>query len=172
MKDNLPENSDKTLAAVCGIYCEACTLYIASTQEPARLKNLAEYFGLPEEEIRCFGCRSEKKSPFCKAECKMFDCAIEHGVDFCCECTDYPCDTLKKFQSEAPHRIELFDDLDCIKQKGLKQWLKEVRENYSCPKCGTLNSAYDLSCRKCGAKPGCEYVAKHKPAIEKALKRR
>ena len=32
---------DKTLAAVCGLYCEACSLYIATKEDPARLTALA-----------------------------------------------------------------------------------------------------------------------------------
>ena len=30
----------------------------------------------------------------------------------------------------------------------------EVKERYTCPSCGTLNSAYDLKCRSCGHEPG------------------
>jgi hypothetical protein len=30
---------------------------------------------------------------------------------------------------------------------------------------GTLNSAYDTVCRKCGTTPSCEYVKQHQPEI-------
>lgn len=43
-KDNCPGKPDKTLAAVCGLYCEACTLFIATKEDPARLKGLARDF--------------------------------------------------------------------------------------------------------------------------------
>ena len=170
MKDNHQTNSEKTVAAVCGLYCEACTLFIATKEDPARLKQLAKRFGLPEEEMKCYGCRSEKRGPYCHTLCKMYDCAMERGIDFCSECTDYPCDNLKQFQSEAPHRIELWDDLTYIKEKGWEVWMKEARAKYSCPKCAAINSAYDLNCRKCGSDPSCGYVAKHRLAIETALK--
>jgi len=39
---------DKKLAAVCGLYCEACSLYIATTEDPARLTALAKLFRVPE----------------------------------------------------------------------------------------------------------------------------
>jgi predicted RNA-binding Zn-ribbon protein involved in translation (DUF1610 family) len=53
---------------------------------------------------------------------------------------------------------------------GYKQWLEEIRGNYTCPQCGSINSAYDLKCRKCGEEPSCNFVARHKQAIEQVLK--
>jgi hypothetical protein len=100
----------------------------------------------------------------------MFPCAADRGIDFCVECEEYPCDDLKRFQAERPHRIELWDDLERIGTIGYKQWLKEIRGNYTCPRCRSINSAYDLKCRKCGEEPSCDYAAKHKQAIEQVLK--
>lgn len=160
---------DKKLAAVCGLYCEACTLFIATKEDQARLERLAERFQLSEEAIKCCGCRSDKRGPYCE-KCKMFACAAEREIDFCVECTEYPCIDLKMFQSKAPHRIELWDDLERIKTISYKYWLNEIRENYTCPQCRSINSAYDLKCRKCGEEPSCAYVAKHKRAIEQFLK--
>ncbi|MCP4151443.1 MAG: DUF3795 domain-containing protein [bacterium] len=170
-KENQPEELDKTLAAVCGLYCEGCTLYIATMEDPARLKELAARFQLTEEAISCYGCRSHKRGPYCQ-ECKMVSCAAERGIDFCIECEEYPCKELKEFQAEKLHRIELFDDLERIKSVGYKKWLQERRENYSCPQCTIINSAYDMKCRKCGEEPANNYVAKNKQAIEEFLKNR
>lgn len=48
---------DKSLAAVCGLFCPACTFYIGSTADPDRLKRLAERSQHPIiEEIECHGC--------------------------------------------------------------------------------------------------------------------
>jgi len=163
--------SDKTLAAVCGLYCEACTLFIATKEDPERLKGLAKRFQLSEEAVKCYGCRSAKRGPYCE-KCKMFSCAAERGIDFCVECAEYPCGDLKQFQSEMPHRIELWDNLEQIGAVGYEQWLKDIRWNYTCPQCRSINSAYDSNCRKCGEEPSCDYVAKHKLAIETYLKNR
>ena len=84
-KENHPGEVDKKLAAVCGLYCEACTLFIATKEDPARLKGLAARFQLSEEAIKCYGCRSAKRGPYCE-KCKMFACAAERGIDFCIEC--------------------------------------------------------------------------------------
>jgi len=40
-EENHSKDSDKKYAAVCGLYCEACSWFIATTEEPERLKRLA-----------------------------------------------------------------------------------------------------------------------------------
>jgi hypothetical protein len=170
-EENCSMESDKKLAAVCGLYCKACSLFIATTEDPARLKMMAERFKLSEEAVKCYGCRSAKRGPYCEI-CKMSACAAERGLDFCIECSEYPCDDLKQFQSAMPHRIGLWDNLKRIRAIGYERWLKETEGNYTCPKCLTINSTYDLKCRKCGKEPSCDYVAKHGQAIEQFLKNR
>ncbi len=168
-EEKQPDVLDMKLAAVCGLYCGACIFYIATNEDLERLKRLATQINLSEEVIKCYGCRSDRRLYSCE-KCKMFACATERGIDFCIECSEYPCDDLKQFQSAMPHRIELWADLERIKSIGVKQWLKEIQENYSCPQCQIINSAYDLTCRKCGEEPSCNYLAKHKQAIEQYLK--
>jgi hypothetical protein len=171
LKENHSEKLDKTYAAVCGLYCEACSWFIATTEDPVRLKRLAAQLHFSEEESKCYGCRSDKRLSYCE-KCKMSACVAERGIDFCSECEEYPCDDLRQFQSAMPHRIELWDNLVRIKSIGYQNWLKEIRNNYACPRCRTINSAYDLKCRKCGEEPSCDYVVKQRQAIEEYLKNR
>jgi hypothetical protein len=166
---NPSEESDKKLAAVCGLYCEACSWFIATTEDSERFRRLAAQLHFSEEESRCYGCRSDKRLPYCE-RCSIFACAAERGIDFCSECEEYPCDDLKEFQSAMPHRIELWTNLERIKSIGYRRWLEEIRENYACPRCQSINSTYDLKCRKCGGEPSCNYVAKHKEVIEQYLR--
>lgn len=161
--------TDLTTAAVCGLYCEACTLYIATFEDPKRLKDLAQRFGVSEAEVRCLGCRSDKRGPYCKI-CKMFDCAARQDLRFCGECAQYPCADLRQFQSELPHRLELWQDLERIRDSGVMAWRTHAKANHSCPDCGTINSAYDLDCRHCGRSPSCPFVERHRQAIEAVLR--
>ena len=170
-QETTPPTPTKTLAAVCGLYCQACSLYIATREDPARLRRIADQFHLSEEEVRCLGCRSHKRGPYCQ-QCRMSACSRERGLDFCSECQDYPCDDLKQFQGERPHRLELWSSLARIKAVGFERWSEEMREHYACPSCHTLNSAYDLKCRACGAEPSCGFVAAHKSTIEAHLRAR
>lgn len=161
--------TDKKLAAVCGLYCEACRWFIATAEDPETLKRLAAQRNYTEEQSRCYGCRSDKRIAYCE-NCKMFACAAQRGIDFCGECEAYPCEELKQFQSAMPHRIELWANLERIKSVGYQQWLREIRGHYTCPRCQTINATYDLKCRKCGEDPSCDYVAEHKQEIEQFLK--
>lgn len=156
---------DKSKAAVCGLFCPACTLYIGTQDDPGRLEFLAAAFNLPVEDVKCDGCRAGRRSFYCRDACTMYKCAADRGLDFCGSCPDYPCQELKDFQCAMPHRIELWQSLDRIREAGPEKWFAEMQEHYACPACGVINSAYDLQCRSCGAEPGNAYVAENKDGI-------
>lgn len=164
--------ADKKHAAVCGLFCPACSAFIGTREDPERLKVMAKRMGRSVEDLQCHGCRTETRSFYCRTLCTMAACAAEKGVDFCGRCPDYPCTALKKFQTEAPHRIELWSSQARIREAGYETWFAEMVKHYSCPSCGALNSAYDLKCRKCGSEPSCEYVRLHKNEIMKHLEKR
>ena len=132
MKDGL------TTAGYCGLFCEACGAYIGTTQEPERLEQMAKRFNRTVEEIQCRGCRSDTLSFYC-ATCAMKSCITEKGLSFCSECENYPCGTLKDFQTQAPHRLELFESLDYVKAHGAKRWREKMERDYACAGCKTVN---------------------------------
>jgi Protein of unknown function (DUF3795) len=157
--------ADKRLAAVCGLFCPACSVFIGTMEDPARLITLAGRFQMPSELLECHGCRSEKRALYCNKYCRMTKCTAEKGIEFCGECGEYPCSELKAFQAQMPHRIELWQSHLRIKKVGWEKWYGEMIEHYSCPECRTINSAYDIACRKCGRTPSCEYIRLHEDVI-------
>ncbi len=165
MKNEYDAMRPPALAAFCGLFCGACSVYIGSTEDPERLKKLATRLGTTPDDLRCLGCRSGEVGAQCR-DCAFTACAKGRGLAFCSECADYPCARLEAFQRERPHRRELWNDLGRIREKGAAAWIREKLEEYACPVCGTVNSAYDLACRKCGASPSCDFVRKHREAIE------
>lgn len=167
--DNATDSPNKQFAAVCGLFCPGCSLYIATTEDDTeRLARIAAMFGVSEEEVRCLGCRSEVKGPYCKM-CKMVTCSDERGVEFCAQCSDYPCEIIVEFQAAMPHRADLFRSGERIRGIGFEAWLKETYREYRCPQCGTINSAYDMACRKCRAEPSCTFVERNREVIGKFL---
>lgn len=160
---------DKQLAAVCGLFCPSCHVFIGTREDPERLNVISQRLKRPTDELHCEGCRSEKRCYYCKEMCKMAGCAAEKGVTFCGECADYPCEDLRVFQAAMPHRIELWKSQERIKKVGYEKWYAEMIKHYSCPECSTLNSAYDVACRKCGKIPSCAYVSLHKDEIMQYL---
>ncbi len=156
-------------AAICGLFCPACTFYIGTHEDPARLQVLATRFGTTLDRLYCDGCRSERRLFYC-ATCHMSACAAERGLDFCGECQEYPCRQLQAFIVERPHRADIPKDQVRIAEIGGEAWVGEVTVRYACPDCGTLNSAYDLTCRKCGRAPSNQYVAEHGEEIVARMK--
>ncbi|MEJ5309889.1 MAG: DUF3795 domain-containing protein [Anaerolineae bacterium] len=163
MNDVHPE-VDLTLAAVCGLFCPACIIYIAAHETPEKRAEIARQRNRPVESLVCDGCRAERRYSYCES-CKLYACATAKGLDFCGQCAEYPCADLKAFQAARPHRLELWEAQARIREVGYEQWFAEMIERYACPECGTLNSAYHLACRACGAEPANAYVAEHKSAI-------
>jgi len=162
---------DKKLAAVCGLFCPSCRIYIGQTESPEKRQRIAEILEFPVEELYCDGCRAELRYRYC-ATCRMFACAREKGIDFCIECEDYPCGDLKEFQAARPHRLELFQNLSRIREIGYENWFAEMVKRYSCPQCGTINTAYHLACRKCNTVPSCPFVAAHSEEIQTYIRKR
>jgi hypothetical protein len=156
-------------AAVCGLCCDVCSMFIAAHEDPQRLTLLAGRMGWDVADAHCDGCRGERRTPYCRS-CDLFACAERRGHAFCGECADYPCTELQDFQRERPHRAELYQNLDRIAQAGVERWLAETKDRYTCPACGTLNSCYDLKCRKCGHEPSCAFVSAHKALIAETLR--
>jgi hypothetical protein len=163
-----PISESLKLSAVCGLFCPGCMIYIAAHEAPEYRQHMADLRGQPVEELQCEGCRSNQRYKYCDT-CKMYACAAEKGINFCGECDEYPCADIKEFQAARPHRLELWQSQQHIREVGAEQWFAEMRAHYACPQCGTLNSAYNLSCRQCGAAPASEYNQQHKAEIEAYL---
>lgn len=157
------------IAAVCGLYCEACSIFLASRDDPARLAALAARMGWTVEDTYCEGCRGDRRTVYCRT-CAFVPCAAEKGIEFCGECEQFPCAELVTFRDERPHRIEIFDNLTRLREVGVEAWMEEVARRYRCGSCGTINSAYDLACRNCGHSPGSPYVADHEEEIAAHLR--
>ena len=62
---------DMKLAAVCGLFCPSCSVFIGSTEEPTRLQALSQRFGSQTEDMECHGCRSDKRGLYCNKACKI-----------------------------------------------------------------------------------------------------
>jgi hypothetical protein len=160
----------KNLAAVCGLYCGSCGIYLATQENDSeKLLQYAIVLNQSFDETLCDGCRAGRKSAHCTIMCLFIKCTFEKGIEFCGTCQQFPCKGLADFQLKMPHRIEILESQNRLKEIGLEQWLIEMKENYSCPQCNTVNSAYDLACRKCGYSPGCKFIMRHKKLINNHL---
>jgi hypothetical protein len=126
----------KQMTAPCGLDCFNCIVYLANNNDEMRTM-VSEKMGIPFEKAVCKGCRREKgQCPVIPVHCHVYPCAEEKGVEFCCDCKDFPCDYLHPYADQAanlPHNTKVFN-LCLIKKMGLEAWAdnkaKSVRETY------------------------------------------
>jgi len=94
---------DRRQAAVCGLFCPACPVFLSTREDPERLQKIADAWNLPVEGVRCDGCRSDRRFVYCRTR-HLVSFAAERGVDFGGQCDDYPCQELTEFQDEIQAR--------------------------------------------------------------------
>ena len=91
------------------------------------LKRLEETAKAP-----CNGCRSGEHGKYCIKDCFIRECTVAHGVDFCGECTEFPCDKGKNLFSNTD--LSFSDNVlsdwisgnGRIKEVGVDQYYKEA----------------------------------------------
>ncbi len=128
----------KLMTAPCGLDCFNCLMYLASENEELRTK-ISENLGIPFEQAVCRGCRGETGKPGFlgwNEPCNVYRCITRRKLDFCYECSDFPCDHLQPYAdraSEVPHNTKVFN-LCLIKRMGLESWAKtkarDVKHRY------------------------------------------
>lgn len=100
----------KDKISCCGLDCAICPVYLATKidSDPMR-KDVADSWSkafcmkLSAEDINCDGCKSESGKLFghCR-NCEIRECTIEHRVENCACCPEYPCEKLKSFLESFP----------------------------------------------------------------------
>ncbi len=108
-------SDENVLAAPCGLYCGLCSEYKAKA---------------------CPGCRKvEGNCTEIDGICETYICVYKYEIDFCFECSEFPCENLHPAADMAsilPHNIKVFN-LCYIKEHGLSKWLEkafEIRQKY------------------------------------------
>ena len=128
----------KQMTAPCGLDCFNCPAYLAKDNEKLR-GVISKKMGVPSEKAFCNGCRNESGTiGFLNMTqpCNVYRCIGERDIDFCCDCSDFPCDHLHPYAdkaSEVPHNTKVFN-LCLIKKMGLESWAesksKDVKNTY------------------------------------------
>jgi hypothetical protein len=128
----------RKMTAPCGLDCFNCPAYLAKDNEKLR-GVISKKMGVPSEKAFCHGCRNENGTiGFLNMTqpCNVYRCLAEKDMDFCCDCSDFPCDHLHPYAdkaSEVPHNTKVFN-LCLIKKMGLEPWAeskaKSVKDTY------------------------------------------
>ena len=110
MRQQMDCKRQYTQFSACGLNCGLCP----------RFHNYGR--------ARCPGCGGEnflERHP----QCEALSCALEHGVEFCCFCDEYPC------EKHNGQKIEMFitqrntrKDLEKFKTAGMEAYHRELEE--------------------------------------------
>jgi len=146
------------VVGICGIYCGTCPSYLAPRIGDAQqIKVVAERHGIMEEEVACDGCLSNKVMKTCRICLPGFrGCSAEHGVTWCFECAEFPCDRLARFRGAhmkdgISHHEHVIEDLTAMKERGIREWVKSQQEEAQCSQCGATNYWFARLCRQCSS---------------------
>lgn len=99
---------------------------------------LSAMTNIPKEMITCKGCTDRNICLFLKIQgkrCKTADCAKEKGVNYCFQCSKFPCEYLMPLADGAakyPHNIKLYN-LCQMKKMGVGVWAEQasgIRKTY------------------------------------------
>jgi hypothetical protein len=114
------------MTAPCGLPCFECYLYLANEDQEIQAM-AAQHLDIPLEKALCQGCRNhEGQIPHIPMPCRVYPCAAAKGVDFCCDCPDFPCDFLHPYMDRCAvvwHNTKVFN-LCLIKKMGLEAWAR------------------------------------------------
>jgi hypothetical protein len=138
---------EESMIAPCGMNCAICSRHLA-------LKNETQKEGVKIP--YCEGCRAKEKKCAFQKKCPR----LNHNlVKYCGECPNFPCKNLQKLDKRyrTYYHMSMIENLNFIKQLGLKKFLEREKSKWQCPQCGELRCCHNGLCFKCDNK-----VLKHK----------
>ncbi|UCE96922.1 MAG: DUF3795 domain-containing protein [Candidatus Bathyarchaeota archaeon] len=138
MKSN---SSGKWVISTCGLNCAKCDIYEAGHGNERVRDQILAWFEkdrnqiLKPEDVRCDGCRGSLEKHW-SSDCMIMLCAKNKAVEYCFECTDFPCTLLKEFGSDGiSHHARTVKNLKRMKAIGIDAWIEEQRSNGKCVFC-------------------------------------
>jgi hypothetical protein len=139
-----------TLLAPGGRHCAICSRYLAYSN------NL--------NKSHCVGCRPRnKRCTYLFKNCTGPKTISNGKASYCFQCPEYPCKQINRMDKryKVNYAMSVKDNLEFIKSKGIRLFLKDQIKKYTCPKCSGLISIHNKKCFKC------ETIAK---LIDKSIK--
>ena len=149
--------TEEHLAAVCGLYCGACSLYRASHDHNLPrleeiLQNMSSRRKTSRDDLYCAGCLSQGQLTSHCLNCAIRLCPSgKPGVARCADCPDFPCSRITDFNNDSVrHHAEVLDNIRRMQKIGVKEWLNEQEEKWRCSLCGVSVEWYAQHCFRCG----------------------
>ncbi|MEA5014323.1 MAG: DUF3795 domain-containing protein [Candidatus Limiplasma sp.] len=130
----MPERIEAGMIAPCGVNCFACSAYLDGKKP-------------------CHGCRAPKERITRRScgNCVKKRCALERGVQWCFECSRFPCARIKDLDKRYREKygVDLVQNgLDA--KRDMEAFLLAQRERFACQSCGGVISQHHQKCSACG----------------------
>ncbi|PVX24024.1 MAG: hypothetical protein CW716_10925 [Candidatus Bathyarchaeum sp.] len=135
----MPKQFEAKQIAQCGINCKTCIDFFGYTMAGTKRKHGC-----------CSGCRTRNSScAFIKQKCKRVK-AKEH-VDYCFECSDFPCEALTKLDQtyRKKYDMSLIENLNNMKAVGMDKYLESEEQKWKCSVCGGVVCVHTKKCYAC-----------------------
>jgi hypothetical protein len=128
------------LIAPCGMNCALCSRYLA-------YKNDIKSKGI--NHTYCMGCRQQ--NIICSGIKKRCELVTNDKINFCYECNDFPCNNINRLDVRYKkfYRMSEIENLNFIKEFGMKKFLKQQEVKWKCKKCGDLICCHNGICYNC-----------------------
>jgi hypothetical protein len=132
-------NATRTaLIAPCGMNCRLCCAYTRDNNP-------------------CPGCRGDdsvktKTRVFCRIKnCEKLG---QGKVRYCFGCDTFPCDRLTHLDERyrTKYGMRMIENLKQIKKFGIRLFMKNEKEKWTCPECGEMLCVHKPRCLSCGNK--------------------
>lgn len=112
------------MIAYCGLNCENCDIFKAANDKKLAIKFADELKAAGHEDANpdwfvCQGCKGVDELCFTE-NCHMRKCCKEKGYENCSFCSEFPCESIKKFAKEGDQHgfaLELLTDLKNKREK-------------------------------------------------------
>ena len=127
-----------SLIAQCGMNCGLCYVF-------------------QREKNKCPGCgKLSAGMPVSIERCKIRTCGFfaNCNAKFCHQCAEFPCKNLKHLDKRyrTKYGASMIDNLNIIKQTGIRKFVASEQTKWTCGNCGDLLSVHKPNCLECGAK--------------------
>ena len=133
----MSERMNATLIAPCGMNCGICIAFFGYTVAGKKRKH------------SCLGCRvRESQCAFIKKQC---DHLATNQIEYCYECTNFPCDNLSRLDTRyrTKYGMSMIENLQSIQTKGIIEFVKNERKRWKCPTCGGMMCVHNSKCYNC-----------------------
>lgn len=122
------------LIATCRMNCMVCRAYL-------------------REKNKCPGCRGDDTNkPVTGIQCKTCEVFKNGKLEFCFQCEDVPCKSLKHLDKRyrIRYNMSMIENLEYIKNHGVEEFLENEEVRWTCPECGGTICVHTGRCYNCG----------------------